>query len=744
MSRHHAKVLHIGLESPSQRMGGLNRYLDELSRAQMELNLDVARVWMSNEDSDVDVAVDPAAGWIARWRAFSRAIRRSNADIIDVHFAANVWWALLLGAFRRRPFVVHFQGSWAQESALSGDHKLIVQVKTKVEKFVLRRADRVVTLSHAFQSVAIERYSVAPHRVDVIAPGVTVAPLSERAAVRDRLGILNGDTVVVAVRRLVARMGLIEAVELFGQVRHDHEQLVIIGDGPLRGQLEQRIQDLNLTGAVRVLGRVSDEELAQWYRAADVSLVPTVAHEGFGLVVYESLSFGTPVIASDLDGLRDAARGCDAVRLISMVPSALREAIDEFSGGTQRVTARTFAESKSWANVAEAHRRMYLSVLNEPPCEGVVVLDHTARRSGGELAIVKMASALDADHWRMHLILAEHGELENELRQRSISYEVLEMDPHARSLSREELSNGGTLRIATSTLRYIVRLRRVIRRRQARVVHTNSMKAHVYGVLASICAPWAVVMHVRDRWAPPYLANNVANHLRSLAYWGPDRVITNSASTASTVGITSYVLPSPVEDEFFEVPAADPSSTVRIAVVGRLAPWKGQDLAIRAVAALRNDFDVKLTLVGDALFGEDGYASQLRELVAALDIEDVVNFAGHVDDVASQLGEVDVVVLTSRSPEPFGNVVIEAMAAARAVVVPNRGGVTEFVTEQGGRANGLFYEMNSLDSLISVLRRVVLDDELRRWLGRNAQQSAQAYRATSLAPLLELIYEDLA
>jgi glycosyltransferase involved in cell wall biosynthesis len=182
---------------------------------------------------------------------------------------------------------------------------------------------------------------------------------------------------------------------------------------------------------------------------------------------------------------------------------------------------------------------------------------------------------------------------------------------------------------------------------------------------------------------------------------------------------------------------------LRLAVIGRLAPWKGQDLAIEAVAGLPKEIDWQLDIAGDALFGEDEYRDGLPALAERLGVADRVRFLGHVDDVAGLLGDVDVMVLSSRSPEPFGNVVAEAMAAGRVVVVPDRGGVTEYVTEGHASGSGYFYSMGDAASLRDKLVEVASDPRRRVQVGENARLVAASFRVQRLAPVMEQIYDVL-
>ncbi len=85
--------------------------------------------------------------------------------------------------------------------------------------------------------------------------------------------------------------------------------LCIVGVGPQGDCSKHSRAKFGLEGVVRFAGSVDDEDLVRYYQAADVSIVPSVALEGFGLVVLESLATGTPVVASALDGLSEALDG---------------------------------------------------------------------------------------------------------------------------------------------------------------------------------------------------------------------------------------------------------------------------------------------------------------------------------------------------------------------------------------------------------------------------------------------------
>jgi glycosyltransferase involved in cell wall biosynthesis len=97
--------------------------------------------------------------------------------------------------------------------------------------------------------------------------------------------------------------------------------VLIAGRGPLRDELEARIVARGLANHVRMLGFVADSALPAAYRAADLTVVPTAALEGFGLVTAESLAAGTPCVVTPVGGLTDVVSPF-APQLVTQSPSA--------------------------------------------------------------------------------------------------------------------------------------------------------------------------------------------------------------------------------------------------------------------------------------------------------------------------------------------------------------------------------------------------------------------------------------
>ena len=176
---------------------------------------------------------------------------------------------------------------------------------------------------------------------------------------------------VLDVRRLVRRMGLENLLQAMALVREacPDALLVVAGQGALRQELEQRARGLGLDGAVRFAGRVPDADLPLVYRAADVSVVPTVALEGFGLIVVESLASGTPVLGTPVGGIPEVLRPLDPELICeSPAPRDLAERLVAAVRGEMRLPSAeacaAYARREfAWPTVARRVRDVYAEAV---------------------------------------------------------------------------------------------------------------------------------------------------------------------------------------------------------------------------------------------------------------------------------------------------------------------------------------------------------------------------------------------
>jgi glycosyltransferase involved in cell wall biosynthesis len=738
-------------------VGGLNRYYRSLLEQLPEAS---GVVIGPAEDApiSVDTVDDPQVPLVRRLLDFWLLARRAaGAEVIDAHFALYAAAPLLLGTLRGRPVVFHFHGPWAQENLATGDRSHTRYVlRAALERSVLRRADAHVVLSSAFRRVLLERYRVRPWDVHVWPPGVALDVFTpgDRSQARERLDIDRKAFVAVCVRRLVARMGIDGLLDAWGEIAEelpDGSLLLLVGDGPLRDALAKRAARSPLSGRVRVLGRLSEEDLLEAYRAADVAVVPSVTLEGFGLVVPEAAACGTPSIVSDVGGLPEVALALDPSLVVP--PGDVEALGGRIKAAAQgelptRAATRSFAETFSWPLLAQRHRALHRRLVDGERDERlrVVYLDHVARLSGGEIALMRLLTHFQ--NVNPHVILGEDGPLADRLQKAGVSIEVLPIAASTRDLRRDTVRLGTSTPVAAlHTLTYVARLALRLRTLRADLVHTNSLKAGVYGSLAAKAAGVPVVWHVRDRIAEDYIPSSAVRLVRILIRHLADGVIANSTATLQTLpaldrGRMSWVIPASVQaSASLRVPVHPPargSHATTFGMLGRIAPWKGQDLFLRAFAAAFPAGEERAVVVGAAMFGEEDYEHELHALARSLGIAERVEFRGFREDVWPELASFDVLVHASVIPEPFGTVVLEGMAAGLAVIAADEGGPASVISD--GRTGRLFAS-RELDSLAAAMRDLRDEPRERERLGAAARGAVADYHPDAVAGQLERVYE---
>lgn len=312
----------------------------------------------------------------------------------------------------------------------------------------------------------------------------------------------------------------------------------------------------------------------------------------------------------------------------------------------------------------------------------VALASHSAEPSGAELAMLDVAQAFEGLGLTSLVLFLGDGPLVGEARNRGLEVAVCPLGGHASRLRRRR-AGIGLIRVLPQIVLAIVRLRRVLREQSVDVLETNSLKAHLVGAFACSFSRTLCVWRLRDIVAPPHLSSVEAASIRRIARRADLVVAVSSAAARSVDHPRALVEPSAITVERFQGAPALPSSLptpLRIACISRLAPWKGQDVVIQAAASLAAQLDIELLIAGDALFGETHYREQLQKGAPAN-----VRFLGHVHDVAPVLAMCHVVAHTPQMPEPFGKVVVEAMAAGRIVIAPAEGGPDEILRKDFGR-----------------------------------------------------------
>jgi glycosyltransferase involved in cell wall biosynthesis len=242
---------------------------------------------------------------VETWRAV-RALGVGTFDVAVAHQATNGAALARLGI----PIAAVFHASAVLEQRFARVHAnaaaravgyALDPALVALERSWLHGARTILVLSRFSAGLLDGRHPALEDRVRVVGGGVDRA-FFEPARVapdvlRARLGIPSG-TLLFTARRLEQRMGVDRLIEALARLDDARVVLAVAGDGALRPDLEALVTVRGLAGRVRLLGRVSEEDLRGLYAAADLFVLPTVAYEGFGMSTVEALAQGTPALGT--------------------------------------------------------------------------------------------------------------------------------------------------------------------------------------------------------------------------------------------------------------------------------------------------------------------------------------------------------------------------------------------------------------------------------------------------------------
>jgi glycosyltransferase involved in cell wall biosynthesis len=181
---------------------------------------------------------------------------------------------------------------------------------------------------------------------------------------------------------------------------------------------------------------------------------------------------------------------------------------------------------------------------------------------------------------------------------------------------------------------------------------------------------------------------------------------------------------------------------ILITMVGHLRTWKGQDVLLRALAELvrRGEQRVHAALVGGPTNSEDEtYIALLHRIVRDEGLESRVRFLGARSDAADYMNAADIVVHASTRPEPFGLVVLEAMALGKPVIASKLGGPSEVIRPE----TGLLFDPADSDALAGLLERLAADAGERERLAAGGRALVLEYDIRRTVAAVEGVYRDL-
>ena len=247
------------------------------------------------------------------------AVHSSQAQVIQTHAIKSHFLAYVSNIWKAMPWIAFHHGY------TTTDAKMLLY--NQLDRVSLRASKRVVTVSRAFERQLVDR-GLNPSKITVLHNAVDPkwamkVCAMDRTAVRRELGFQPGERILVAIGRMSREKGHTDLLAAFHRLRQriPHARLVLVGDGPERGRLQEIAGE-----AVLFTGQVRDA--TPYYAAADVMVLPSLT-EGSPNVLLEAMAAGIPVVATAVGGTPEIATdGEDALLVPPRRPDALEAAIE--------------------------------------------------------------------------------------------------------------------------------------------------------------------------------------------------------------------------------------------------------------------------------------------------------------------------------------------------------------------------------------------------------------------------------
>ncbi len=381
----------------------------------------------------------------------------------------------------------------------------------------------------------------------------------------------------------------------------------------------------------------------------------------------------------------------------------------------------------------------------------IAYVDHAKQIGGAEMSLVELIAHLDRERFDPVVLHRPDAAWAEDAQRAGARIRATVPDSELYDEKRGDLG-GGML----SGLRRLVRasgpvraLRRELRAVAPDLVHTNSTKMHLMAGAAARLSGLPVIWHMRDLLTEPGARSWLHRAARRVR---PEVIAISEAVAAQFEGLPCrvHLIPNGIPLERFapgppppglrEEVGVEPGAPVAC-VVGRLTPWKGHQVLLRAwVKVAERIPEARLLIVGEVAFWEESYEQELRDLASGLRLDEYVRWLGFREDVPDLLRLSDLLVLPSID-EPFGRVMIEAMGTELPVVATNSGGVPEIVVDG---QTGLLVPPGEAEPLGEAVAELLMHPARAQEMGAAGRRRAlEKFDVRRVAEQVGRVYEEI-
>ena len=371
----------------------------------------------------------------------------------------------------------------------------------------------------------------------------------------------------------------------------------------------------------------------------------------------------------------------------------------------------------------------------------ILFVQSSADLYGSDRCLISIASGLSKKGYKISVVVPYYGDLIKPLESAGIRTWVLEPVVFRKQILRKPRKVAG---LVFETPRSVRELARLIRSEHVDVIHSNTGVV-IGGALAAKKCNLPHIWHIREIFSEfdkawrfyELLIGHYSTRILCISDAVRNQFRASSTKNKLDVIYDGLDIPALREEQLENVKNKEHNHPFRIICVGRInPPFKGQDVLVGAMRRLLDrGIEAELILLGDVFPGRELYKEGLIDQIRSMHLENSVTLAGFQDEINPWIDNADLVIVPSRHKEPFGIVVLEALARGKPVVASKTGGIPEIINDG---QNGILVPPGDEYALSEAILKLYQDPELRSKLGYAGWQTV------TKKFVLEKTVEDLA
>lgn len=353
----------------------------------------------------------------------------------------------------------------------------------------------------------------------------------------------------------------------------------------------------------------------------------------------------------------------------------------------------------------------------------ILIIHQSAELYGSDKTLLLLLKRLDKTKFYPIVVLPNEGILKDELEKENIEVVIAPV----LKLSRKMFTPKNILKFIKDIKKGISILDKLNKKHHFDIVYSNTL-AVLLGMIYAKKRKIKHLWHVHEIIVHPKI---IAAIFPKLLMVFSDLVVCNSKATQNnlTQRIPKLESKSIVIYNGIEIPKAEnldrinlgfPEGDIIISLVGRISSWKGQQLLVSAFAILiKKHSNIKLVFLGSAPLNQEHFEISLKNKIAEHKLQEKVIIFPFQKEIVKFWNAIDIAVVPSTEPEPFGLVAIEAMLAKKPVIASNHGGLSEIVIDG---ETGFLVAPNDAKALAEAISKLIDNPELRTQFGKKGQE----------------------